>query len=117
MALIRHFKQTVAARAGRDPAFREALLCEGVEALLAGDVDAGIAVLRNYINAAVGFEAIAAATGISAKSLMRMFGSNGNPQAQNLLAVLKHLQKDARVRLEVRATHDRGRTASRASAQ
>lgn len=39
------------ARAERDPAFREALLKEAVECLLAGDLEAGEIVLRDYINA------------------------------------------------------------------
>jgi len=67
LALTRHFKETVAARAGRDPAFREALLREGVEALLAGDVGTGKAVLRDYINATIGFEALAGATAAAPK--------------------------------------------------
>ena len=53
MALTRDFKDTVQARARRDPAFREGLLKEGVECLLAGDIDTGKIVLRDYINATV----------------------------------------------------------------
>jgi hypothetical protein len=47
MALTREFKKTVKARAERDPAFREALLTEAIEQLLAGDVETGKAVLRS----------------------------------------------------------------------
>jgi hypothetical protein len=36
-----------------------------------------------------------------------MFGPDGNPQAQNLFAVLSHLQKHARVRVEVRTVRRR----------
>jgi DNA-binding phage protein len=108
MALTRQFKETVAARVVRDPAFREALLREGVETLLAGDVATGKAVLRDYINATVGFEALAAGTGLSAKSLMRMFGPNGNPQAQNLFAALGFLQRQANLRLTIDAVRRRG---------
>jgi hypothetical protein len=56
----------------RDRAFRDALLCEGVNALLAGDVAAGKPVLRDDINATIGLEGLASATGIAAKRLMRM---------------------------------------------
>jgi hypothetical protein len=63
MALTRDFKETVKARAERDPAFREALLIEATEQLLAGDLETGKAVLRDYINATVGFERLARATG------------------------------------------------------
>lgn len=56
MALTRSFKTTVQARALADPKFRDALLREGIETLLAGDVETGKAVLRDYINATLGFE-------------------------------------------------------------
>jgi DNA-binding phage protein len=105
--LTRDFKETVAARVARDPAFRAALLREGIDALLAGELATGKAVLRDYINATVGFEALGAATGVPAKSLMRMLGPNGNPQARNLFAVLTHLQNHANVRMEVRAVRRR----------
>ena len=104
MALKRDFKESVRARAQRDPAFREALLREAIETLLAGDVETGKAVLRDYINATIGFEALGEATGTSPKSLMRMFGPVGNPQAHNLFAVLRYLQEQANLRLQVRAT-------------
>ena len=102
MALTRSFKETVKARVDADPGFRRALLQEAVETLLAGDLDTGKAVLRDYINATGGFEALGAAVGAPPKSLIRMFGPRGNPQARNLLAVLGHLQREAGVRLEVR---------------
>ena|SRR5437899_6265383 len=103
MALTRSFKDIVQARVQSDPAFRRALLTEGVNALLEGDLDAGKAVLRDYINATVGFEALAAATGTPPKSLMRMFGPRGNPNARNLFAVIGYLQRESGVALEVRA--------------
>ena len=103
MALTRAFKDRVQARVAGDPAFGQALLTEGVNALLEGDLDTGKAVLRDYINATVGFEALATATGTPAKSLMRMFGPGGNPTAAKLFAVIGHLQTASGVTLEVRA--------------
>ena len=79
MALTRDFKETVQARVERDPAFREALLKEGVQCLLSGDVETGKAVLRNYINATIGFEELGGLTHKSPKSLMRMLSSKDNP--------------------------------------
>jgi hypothetical protein len=105
--LTADWRKTVRARIRREPAFRDPLLCEGVNALLAGDVATGRSVLRDYINATLGFEALGAATGIAPKSLMRMFGPDGNPQAQNLFAVLCHLQKHAQVRVEVKTVRRR----------
>lgn len=101
MALTRSFRDTMKARADRDPAFRAALLTEAIEQMLGGDVEAGKAVLRDYINATVGFERLARETGTPAKSLMRMFGPHGNPRAKNLFAVIGRLQDDAGVRLAV----------------
>ena len=76
MALTKDFKDTIQARAQRDSAFRKALLQEGVECLLADDVDTGKAVLRDYINATIGFEELFRVFDKSSKNLMRMFGPN-----------------------------------------
>jgi DNA-binding phage protein len=103
MALTRSFKEIMQARLERDPAFRQALLMEGVNCLLGGDVETGKAVLRDFINATVGFSALSAATGTPAKSLMRMFGPRGNPSARNLFSVIGVLQRESGVALEVRA--------------
>ncbi len=103
MVLTRDFKETIQARVKRDPAFREALLKEGVECLLSGDVETGKAVLRDYINATIGFEELGGLTGKSPKSLMRMFGPKGNPQARNLFEIIGTLQKREGVHFEVRA--------------
>lgn len=102
MVLTRDFKETIRARAERDPAFRQALLQEAVTAMLGEDLATGKAMLRDYINATIGFEALGAAVGTPPKSLMRMFGPRGNPQASNLFAVLCHLQKQGGFHLEVR---------------
>jgi len=103
MPLTKSFKETVQARVQREPAFREALLTAGVEALLNGDLETGKAVLRDYINATAGFEELARTTGIPSKSLMRMFGPHGNPNARNLFAVLAQLQAMSGVSLHIRA--------------
>ena len=103
MPLTRDFKETVQARARRDPAFREGLLKEGVECLLAGDVDAGKIILRDYINATIGFEELSSLTNRPSKSLMRMFGPNGNPHARNLFDVISRIQQYQGVQLEVKA--------------
>jgi DNA-binding phage protein len=102
MPLTRAFKETVQARAQRDARFREALLTESIETLLSGDIDTGKALMRDYINATIGFGPLAKAIGAEPKSLMRMFGPAGNPTARNLLAVIGHLQTAAGVNLAVR---------------
>ena len=103
MTLTRDFKETFKARADRDPVFRAALLTEVVELFLAGDTETAKSVLRDYINATVGFVALSEATGIPSKSLMRMVSATGNPRAENLFAVLSILQQRTGVQLEVKA--------------
>jgi hypothetical protein len=93
MALTREFKETVQARIKRDRKYRKELLREGVECLLAADLDTGKAILRDYINATIGFEEPSRLTKRPAKSLMRMLGPKGNPQARNLFDVISHLQR------------------------
>lgn len=103
MALTKDFRDTIKNRVERDAAFREELLKEGIECLLAGDVDTGKAVLRDYINATMGFETLGEATDRSPKSLMRMFGPKGNPQARNLFDIIAHLQEREGIHLKVNA--------------
>jgi hypothetical protein len=103
MPLTREFRETVHARAKQDPAYRRALLSGGLECLLDGDLDTGKSVLRDYINATVGFEELGALVGKPPKSLMRMLSSNGNPRARNLLAIIAKLQELEGVRFGVRA--------------
>ena len=103
MPLTRDFKETIQKRASRDGAFREALLKEAVDALLSGDVETGKTVLRDYINATVGFDALATITKKSPKSLMRMLGTKGNPQARNFFEIVAYLQKKEGLHLKVRS--------------
>lgn len=102
MPLTRGFKDTIKARAATDSAFRSALLTEAVDLLLSGDVGTGKAVLRDYINATVGFEYLAEEVGTPSKSLMRMFSAKGNPRADNLFSVISSLQQLTGVFLAVR---------------
>ena len=101
MPLTRDFKETVKARAEKDSAFREALLTEALDCFLAGDTDTGKTILRDYINATIGFEKLGDLTNKSSKSLMRMLGPKGNPQARNLFEVIALLQKTEGLRLEL----------------
>lgn len=101
MALTKSFKELVQSRVARDPDFAAALLREGIDTMLTGDVDTGKAILRDYIKATVGFEKLGEATDTPPKSLIRMFGPRGNPQARNLFGVIGYLQRQAGVELHV----------------
>ena len=101
MAKTGSFKELVQTRVRNDKKFAEALLREGIDAMLSGDVETGKTILRDYIKATVGFEKLGEATGTQPKSLIRMFGPRGNPQAKNLFGVLGYLQKRAGLKLHV----------------
>jgi hypothetical protein len=68
MALTRDFIETVAARVARDPTFAKALLDEAATLFLNGDPHAARLVLRDLVNASVGFEALAAETKASSRA-------------------------------------------------
>jgi DNA-binding phage protein len=113
MALTRDFKETIRARVARDPKFRKELLREGIEAMLIGDIATAKTILRDYINATVGFTELSAATRIPSKSLMRMLGPAGNPRADNLFDVVSFLQQREGVRFQLRARPLPGQSRSR----
>ena len=104
MALTRDFKETICARVERDPKFRKELLREGIECMLSGDIATAKTVLRDYINATVGFAEVAEHTHIPSKSLMRMLGPAGNPRADNLFEVVSFLQQREGVRFHVKTS-------------
>ena len=101
MALTKSFKDLVQRRVANDPAFGDALLCEGINTMLTGEFETGKAILRDYIKATVGFEKLGEAIDTPAKSLIRMFGPSGNPQARNLFGIIGYLQKQAGIELHV----------------
>ena len=103
MPLTRDFRETIQARVERDLGFRHELLKEGIDCLLSGEVETAKAVLRDFINATGGFETLGDLTGKSPKSLMRMFGPNGNPQAKNLFDIIACLQEREGLKLKVQA--------------
>jgi|NGEPerStandDraft_6_1074524.scaffolds.fasta_scaffold299347_1 DNA-binding phage protein len=111
MPLTKDFRETVKARADRDPAFRAGLYQEAVQAMLDGDFATGRLLLRDFINATIGFPTLAERLGVHDKSLMRMFGAAGNPHAENLLAVLHALKDECRLSLRVEAKPVRRRQA------
>jgi DNA-binding phage protein len=103
MALTREFRETICTRAQRDPAFCKALLTEALNAYLGGDEATGRAILRDVINATIGFERLAGDLRKPSKSVHRMLGPRGNPSTNNFFAILRVLQQRAGVRLSVRA--------------
>ncbi len=103
MALTRDFKQTIGERVQREPAFARALLDEAASLFLNGDPTTARVILRDLVNATVGFEGLASATDRPSKSLHRMLSASGNPSMDNLAAIFDVLRRNLHVDIEVRA--------------
>lgn len=93
MALTRDFKETVIKRVQRDPAFAKAMLDEAATLFLNGEPDTASVIVRDLVNATVGFETLAEATDRNSKSLHRMLSATGNPTMDNLAAISSEVRK------------------------
>ena len=100
MALTRDFRQTVVERVRRDPKFARALLDEAATLFLNGEPEAARLLLRDLVNATVGFESLATMTDKPAKSLHRMLSRSGNPSMDNLAAIFDALRQQLKVGLK-----------------
>ena len=103
MALTRNFKETVADRVARDPAFAKALLDEAATLFLNGDPHTARLVLRDLVNASIGFERLALETKTPSKSLHRMLSDRGNPSMDNIAAIFGVVRKRLGVDIRARA--------------
>lgn len=101
MALTKDFKLTVLERVDRDPAFAKALLDEAATLFLSGEAETARLILRDLVNATLGFEELAEVTDKPSKSLHRMLSSKGNPSMDNLAAIFGAVQRSLGVGLEV----------------
>jgi DNA-binding phage protein len=113
MALTREFKDLVVANLRRRPLFRQALLCEALNVCLEGDLATGKIVLRDLVNATIGFEGLSRRLGIPSKSLHRMLSPKGNPSSRNFFAIISALTSATDVKLSVAV----GRPSSRRRAR
>ncbi|MEY3201965.1 MAG: hypothetical protein RIR70_1515 [Pseudomonadota bacterium] len=102
MALTRDFKQTVVERVERDPDFAKALLDEAATLFLSGQPDVARLILRDLVNATVGFENLAELTHKPSKSLHRMLSPKGNPSMDNLAAIFGAIRNWLKVTFDVR---------------
>ncbi len=102
MAMTREFRETILARAHTSRQFRQVMLTEAINELLAGDLAAGKAMLRDYINATITFDRLAKTLKKPSKSLQRMLGPRGNPTAESIFGIIKVLQGAEQVQLQVK---------------
>ena len=101
MALTRNFKQTVVECMERDPEFAKALLDEAATLFLSGEPETARLILRDLVNATLGFEQLAEITDKPSKSLHRMLSQHGNPSMDNLAAIFNAVRSRLNVGLEV----------------
>jgi DNA-binding phage protein len=102
MALTRDFKQTLVERVQRDPEFARAMLDEAAMLFLNGEPETARVILRDLVNATVGFEKLAMETAKPSKSLHRMLSARGNPSMDNLAAIFGAVGRKLKVGIEVR---------------
>ena len=102
MALTREYKATVLARIKRDPKFAKALYAEAVNALLEGETDEGLSILRDLVHASITFKELARQTGFGEKTLHRMLSRRGNPTTRNLFAVTRTIREELGIKPKVK---------------
>ena len=87
----------MAARVQNDPAFAQALLDEAITLFVNGEPDSAKLILRDLVNATVGFEALADEIHKPAKSLHRMLSKSGNPTMSNVSAIFAAIKRALKV--------------------
>lgn len=103
MGLTREFRQTVVDRVEREPAFAQALLDEAATLFLNGEPEMARLILRDLVNATIGFEQLATLTSKPSKSLHRMLSAGGNPSMDNLAAIVDALRTSLNLSFEARS--------------
>ena len=103
MALTRDFKETIVERVRRDSKFASAMLDEAATLFLNGEPETARLILRDLVNATIGFEKLASITSKPSKSLHRMLSSRGNPGMDNLATIFAAIRRKLKVGIEVRS--------------
>jgi len=104
MAITRDYKDTINERVSKDPAFTAALLDEAITLFLNGEPEVARLVLRDLVNATVGFEELALDIKKPSKSLHRMLSARGNPTMDNLTKIIGILRNNLGLDIEVHTT-------------
>lgn len=104
MSITRDYKETINERVNKDPAFTAALFDEAITLFLNGEPDVARLVLRDLVNATIGFEALALEVDKSSKSLHRMLSARGNPTMDNLTKIIGILRQQLGLDIQVHIT-------------
>ena len=103
MAVTRDFKETVKERAARDPSFAKALLDEAATLFLNGGPHTARLIMRDLVNASLGFETLAEETNKPSKSLHGCCPERGTPSMNNLPAIFGAVRKRLGVDIQAHA--------------
>jgi DNA-binding phage protein len=101
MSITRDVQETINTRVKREPEFANALLDEAASLFLNGEPETARLILRDLVNATIGFEELATKTSLPSKSLHRMLSAKGNPTMNNLTAIFTVLRQQLNVNLKV----------------
>ena len=104
MNMTRDYKDTINERVENDPLFTSALLDEAITLFLNGEPEVARLVLRDLVNATVGFEELAQEVDKPSKSLHRMLSARGNPTMDNLTKIIGILRNKLGLDIEVHTT-------------
>lgn len=99
--LTKPFSETVHEQLQKSRGFRSAYLRGTMETLVAGEVDTGKILLRDYIHGTIGFTKLSKALGRSAVSLKRMLAPKSNPPLRDFFEVTTYLLKIDRTVFEI----------------
>ena len=102
--LTRDSRETVQNRIKQDREFAISLLDEAISLLLNGESKVSRLLLRDLVNATIGFETLSSITQKPSKSLHRMLSANGNPTMDNLIVILHALSQQLNVEIKVQVT-------------
>jgi DNA-binding phage protein len=78
------------------------LYTEAVNALLEGETDEGLSMLRDLVHAGITFKELARQTGFGEKALHRMLSRRGNPTTRNLFAVTKAIREELGIKPQLK---------------
>lgn len=112
MALTREFKETFVERIESEPEFASAILKEAISVYFKGEAEIARMVLRDLVNATIGFEALSAKVDIPSKSLHRMLSQRGNPSMNNFALIVSTLSDFLKVSIETEVVRKKRKKAS-----
>ena len=98
----REIIETITARVQSEPAYARALLQQATSLLLQGEPHTAKLLLRDLVNASIGFEQLARDMDKPPKSLHRMLSATGNPTLSHVSAMLAAIAAHLGVEIQAR---------------